>query len=100
MNYTDNLAYRCCATGEVENPRKTYPIAILVLMPIVILGDAIPTAISLSLDSDRSHYDVGYFNEVLPSSFLPGSRQYFFMEFAYRLLQVAPADSTILQCNR
>eukprot|EP00040_Diaphanoeca_grandis_P027243 m.154614 g.154614 ORF g.154614 m.154614 type:complete len:499 (+) comp30898_c0_seq1:235-1731(+) len=50
--------------GEIKDPKKTYPIVMAILIPVSTLTIAWPVAVSLSIDSNRSHYDVGYFNEL------------------------------------
>ena len=47
--------------GEVENPRRTYPLVVLLLLPLVACLNLIPFAIALSIDPDASHYRAGYF---------------------------------------
>ena len=47
--------------GEVENPRRTYPLVVLLLLPLVSCLNILPFAVALSLDSNPSHYTAGHF---------------------------------------
>lgn len=48
--------------GEVKDPKRTYPLVIAILIPMVAVFCVWPLAVSLSLDDDRFNYVPGYFN--------------------------------------
>jgi len=51
-------------TGQLKHPRKTLLQGIAILMPMCIVLNTVPLAISLGLDDDRGHYAAGHFNDV------------------------------------
>ena len=48
--------------GELENPRRTFIIAIAILFPTVLLLNTLPLAVALGTDDRLEHYTAGYFN--------------------------------------
>jgi amino acid transporter len=50
--------------GDVHQPKRTFPIVIAMLLPLVMLLNTIPLAIALSVDGDLSNYSAGYFNQI------------------------------------
>ena len=42
--------------GELENPKQSYIIALMILIPIVLIVNCIPLAVSMSLDHDRNNF--------------------------------------------
>jgi len=50
--------------GEIKDPKKTYPIVIGILIPMATITIVWPVAVSLSIDNNRTHYQVGYFNTL------------------------------------
>eukprot|EP00041_Stephanoeca_diplocostata_P022984 m.557133 g.557133 ORF g.557133 m.557133 type:complete len:144 (-) comp22189_c2_seq3:453-884(-) len=50
--------------GEVQNPARSYKIAIAVLVPVTVIFALWPLAISVSMDPDRNNYDNGYFETL------------------------------------
>lgn len=53
--------------GEVDNPRRVYPIVTLSLIPTVALFCIAPLAVSVSIDSNRTHYHAGHFDSIATS---------------------------------
>lgn len=50
--------------GEVEKPTYTFPRVVAVLVPVVILFNVTPLAISTSLDQDWGKYKAGHFTNL------------------------------------
>ncbi|ETO22332.1 amino acid transporter [Reticulomyxa filosa] len=50
--------------GEVRNPYTTFLSASLILIPLVATINLLPVLISTSIDSDASHYQVGYYQVI------------------------------------
>ena len=44
-------------SGEVETPRRSFSIALVVLVPIVVLQIMLPLALSLSVNQNLGRYD-------------------------------------------
>lgn len=63
--------------GEVEQPRRTYPAVVALLLPLVTTLNAVPFAVALSLDADRAHYAAGYFATLAGSLAGPWLRALF-----------------------
>ena len=67
--------------GCVDNPQRTFPLVIAMIMPFSILLNMVPFWVALSMDADTSHYEDGYFSELakvvggewLATGFLIGS---------------------------
>jgi hypothetical protein len=49
---------------EIVNPKRTYLIASALLIPIVIIFNALPQAIAMSLESDQSKFEAGLFGTL------------------------------------
>ena len=47
--------------GEVERPQRTYPLVVMLLLPLVVALNIVPFAVAISLDGDHSHFKAGYF---------------------------------------
>lgn len=50
--------------GEVEEPRRTFPRALVILVPAIFFQSAFPLALSLSIDTNLSHYQPGNFTTI------------------------------------
>lgn len=50
--------------GEVHNPARTFPRAIAILIPLVTALNILPVVVSLGIDSNRSNYYAGQFDEL------------------------------------
>jgi amino acid transporter len=47
--------------GEVAKPRRTYPVVVAILLPLVTLLNLLFFMVSISLDPNRENYTAGYF---------------------------------------
>jgi len=47
--------------GELEDPVRSYWLAILMLVPLVLIVNCMPLIVSMSLDHDRNHFQPGHF---------------------------------------
>ena len=50
--------------GEVQNPRRSFPLSLFFLIPIVVSQTVVPLALALGVNSDLSNYSVGYFSTI------------------------------------
>jgi len=50
--------------GEIKEPSKSYPIVIVILVPLVTLFIVMPLMVSLSIDSSRENYEPGHFDTL------------------------------------
>ena len=50
--------------GEVDNPRKTFPLVLLILIPVVFVQTVPPLALALSIDQDVSNFNVGFYSTI------------------------------------
>lgn len=50
--------------AEIINPERTYVIATALLVPLVIVFNALPQAIAMSLVSDQSRFEAGLFGSL------------------------------------
>lgn len=50
--------------AEIINPERTYVIATALLIPLVIVFNALPQAIAMSLVSDQSRFEAGLFGSL------------------------------------
>jgi len=50
--------------GEIEDPKRTYSIALVILIPMVVLLNVLPIAVSIATDPTRSNYKPGHFTVV------------------------------------
>ena len=48
--------------GEVDNPRRVFPLTVAVLEPTNALVNLLPLAVALSIDPNPRHYEVSYFS--------------------------------------
>jgi hypothetical protein len=49
---------------EIVDPKRTYVIATALLIPLVIIFNALPQAIAMSLESDQSKFEPGLFGTL------------------------------------
>jgi hypothetical protein len=49
---------------QVKDPTATYPIVIALLIPISLITVAWPLAVSISIDTNRTNYIPGHFNDL------------------------------------
>jgi amino acid transporter len=57
----DNIS---TVSGEIENPRRNYPRALALTIPLVTLAYLLPTAAGLAATTDWTRWTAGYFPEV------------------------------------
>ena len=50
--------------GEVDNPRRVFPLTVAVLEPTNALVNLLPLAVALSIDPNPRHYEVSYFSTL------------------------------------
>lgn len=50
--------------GEVKNPSRTFPLVIVIMMPLVATLNIWPLAVSVSIDDDRANYKAGHFDKL------------------------------------
>eukprot|EP00047_Mylnosiga_fluctuans_P008401 m.7106 g.7106 ORF g.7106 m.7106 type:complete len:548 (+) comp2165_c0_seq2:144-1787(+) len=50
--------------GEVDRPKYTFPRVIMVLVPVVIIFNVTPLAVSTSLDTNWDNYAAGHFTKL------------------------------------
>lgn len=53
-----------CCGGEVSEPHRTYPKAMVTVVAIVLLAYLLPVAVGVSASQDWSRWSAGYFPEV------------------------------------
>eukprot|EP00040_Diaphanoeca_grandis_P021267 m.113253 g.113253 ORF g.113253 m.113253 type:complete len:524 (-) comp28258_c0_seq1:51-1622(-) len=87
-----------CLAGEVHNPSRTYPLVIVIIIPLVALLNIWPLAVSLSMDQDRFNYEAGHFDE-LASQLLGDWLGYAFVIGAV-FCNVGLYNAQILVCER
>jgi hypothetical protein len=56
---TTNPLAHASRAGECENPTRSYPILIAVLMPVVTSYIFLPIMVSTTIDPDRANYSPG-----------------------------------------
>lgn len=57
----DNLG---CIAGEVQNPRETYPRAVMMAIVFTVITYLIPTLAGSSIDENFSNWDDGHFSAI------------------------------------
>lgn len=50
--------------GEVKDPSRTFPLVIVIIMPLVATLNIWPLAVSISLDQNRANYAAGHFDAL------------------------------------
>eukprot|EP00042_Codosiga_hollandica_P049082 m.562600 g.562600 ORF g.562600 m.562600 type:complete len:526 (+) comp57807_c0_seq3:416-1993(+) len=50
--------------GQVSNPRRSIPLALIFLIPIVVAELVVPLALSVSIDPDLKDYEPGHYAEL------------------------------------
>lgn len=50
--------------GEVQNPKRTFPLVLAILLPVVFALNALPLTVAISQDSDETNYESGYFTPL------------------------------------
>lgn len=84
--------------GEVSGPKSTFLVVIAILVPFVVLVNVLPLAVSVSLDSDLSHYDAGYFTQL--SEMLAGKWLGYMFVIGANVCQVGIYLSKMMTCER
>ena len=50
--------------GEVKNPRRTIPLALFFLVPLVVVEVVVPLALAVSVDPNQSNYYSGHYANI------------------------------------
>ena len=50
--------------GEVANPHKMFPQALMILIPIVFVQTVLPLALSISIDTNLNNYEPGNYSRI------------------------------------
>ncbi|KAF8060548.1 polyamine transporter [Scenedesmus sp. PABB004] len=61
LNYWDSIS---CLAGEVDDPSRTFPRALLWAVLLVVLSYLLPTAAALGVSVDTSDWTLGYYGRV------------------------------------
>ncbi|HUJ96042.1 MAG TPA: APC family permease [Terriglobales bacterium] len=92
--------YEQCSTvaGEVENPQRTYPIALALVVPMSMAVYFLPTFASLAALGNWSEWHTGYFSQA--AKLVGGPWLGAWMTIAAMVTYVALLNSTILASTR
>src|SRR4029077_19695724 len=92
--------YEQCSTvaEEVENPRRTYPLALALVVPMSIAAYFLPTLVSLAALGNWSSWHTGYFPTA--AQLIAGPSLGAWMTLAAMITQVALLNGTILASTR
>jgi len=92
--------YEQCSTvaGEVENPQRTYPIALALVVPLSMAVYFLPTFASLAALGNWSKWHTGYFSQA--AKLVGGPWLGAWMTIAAMVTYVALLNSTILASTR
>jgi len=92
--------YEQCSTvaEEVENPRRTYPIALALVVPMSIAAYFLPTLASLAALGNWSSWHTGYFSTA--SQLIGGPWLGAWMTMAAMITYVSLLNATILASTR
>ena len=92
--------YEQCSTvaEEVENPRRTYPIALALVVPMSIAAYFLPTLASLAALGNWSDWHTGYFSTA--AQLIGGPWLGAWMTLAAMITQVSLLNGTILASTR
>lgn len=67
-------ALTTCA-GEVENPSRTFPRALLWAVLLVVASYFLPTLAALGVTVDSADWELGYYGKVAQQVIWPGCEQ-------------------------
>jgi amino acid transporter len=92
--------YEQCSTvaEEVDNPRRTYPIALALVVPMSIAAYFLPTLVSLAALGNWTNWHTGYFPTA--AKLIGGPWLGAWMTLAAMITQVALLNGTILASTR
>lgn len=60
-SYWDSIS---CLAGEVDNPSRTFPRALLWAVLLVVLSYLLPTLAALGVATDTADWELGYYGKV------------------------------------
>ena len=83
---------------EVENPQRTYPLALAWVIPLSIATYFVPTACALAASGDWQKWNTGYFSEA--ARLIGGPWLGFAITVAAAITSVALLNSTVLTTTR
>lgn len=84
--------------GEVENPRRNYPRALAMIVPVSIATYFVPTACALAALGNWEQWHTGYFTTA--ARLIGGPGLGFSMTLAAALTNIAILNATVLACTR
>ena len=58
MHFAGTLA------GDVHNPKKSFPLVLLILVPVVFVQTVVPLALALGVSTDLGMYSVGFYSTL------------------------------------
>lgn len=85
--------------GELEDPKKSYLCAIMVLVPIVLIINCFPLMVSLSLDHNRNHFEPGHFEVLATAHVGPWMKTVYFLGSQVSLYGLYNSTAIAAECT-